>query len=167
MPVKAFQQKVNGYTANQLSTMIGHWYPDSHTSPGAEMLRNVRDSVCEAIDYGRIVAGEDRSESGEYRSDVIQEIANGAPSQNHPDMWAQFTDLVVFDAERDTMSDLINQIIDGIREPLEQWKQQPPLPGYDLMFSAASAGIEAVAYRMCVALCEELDKFDPEATPPA
>lgn len=103
--------------------------PNHEGTAGASFLRSVRDSFVEAVEYGRLVSGQ------EDDTDVIHEIANDAPDVYTSVKWAEFVDL---DAYREDPSDYFDngQITD--------------------MDTAAGNCLFIIAERLCWALLAEL-----------
>lgn len=87
----------------QLIRLGGVAYPDylsvGEMSPGASFLDTAALSLKEAIEYGRIVPDQDYCADGEYRGDVLQEIASeSVPTYTH-EKWGAFVDLCAYESE--------------------------------------------------------------------
>ena len=78
-------------------------YPDhlsvGELSPGADFLDTAALNLKEAIAYGRIVPDQDYCADGEYRGDVLQEIASGSVPASTHDKWLAFADLCAYESE--------------------------------------------------------------------
>ena len=74
--------------------------PDNY-SAGAEFMDTVALSLIEAIEYARILPNEEKCGDGEYREDVISEIAAGSVPVLTHEMWMAFVDLGAYSSEWD------------------------------------------------------------------
>mgnify|MGYP001016200558 CR=1 FL=1 len=74
--------------------------PDNY-SAGAEFMDTVAVSLIEAIEYSRIIPNEEKCGDGEYREDVIGEIAEGSVPVSTHEMWSAFVDLGAYSSEWD------------------------------------------------------------------
>lgn len=76
-------------------------YPDKlgvgEMSPGADFLDTVALSLKEAIEYGRIVPDQEFCADGEYRSDVLDQIASESIPVSTHEKWEAFADLCAYD----------------------------------------------------------------------
>jgi hypothetical protein len=69
----------------------------SEMSAGAGFLDTVAVSLKEAIEYGRIVPDREFCADGEYRSDVLNEIASESISVSTHTKWLAFVDLCAYE----------------------------------------------------------------------
>lgn len=119
--------KIQDLNAYFLSGMADAAGPDSPESAGALFLIHVRDAVVEAVNAGRIGA-----DSAEDISDVAHEIADSAPDVYTHTRWQEFVDLAAHQEEPE----------------LGEWP--------DDLTDAAGVALYQIAYRLVVALVEEL-----------
>lgn len=105
--------------------------PDTLESAGAKFLTSVRDALVEAVESGRIAR--DGGDGNENVSDVIHEIADGAPDVYTATKWAEFIDLAAY-------------------------QEDPSELGADAadMDNMASVCLYIIAERLCHALLTEL-----------
>lgn len=82
---------ISKLTVYSLAGYAGVSDPDSHDSPGALFLLNVRDAVIEAKNEGRFGI--------ESFHDVLAEIADNAPNTYTHPMWLEFVDLAAYTEE--------------------------------------------------------------------
>lgn len=126
--------EVKEENAYWLAGMAGCGTPDSQESAGARFLVSVRDSLVEAVEYGRI--GPDATEDV---SDVAHEIADDAPSVYTHTRWTEFVDLAAYQEEEETG---------------EGWSADP--------FEMAGDALSQIAYRLVIALADDLAPEESE-----
>lgn len=68
-------------------------------SPGADYFDTLAASVLEAFDYGQLVKGDERGNGGEYREDVMRELAHEAIDPGTHNRWMIFADLAGYEED--------------------------------------------------------------------
>jgi hypothetical protein len=68
-------------------------------SPGADYFDTLAATVLEAFDHGQLVKGDERGNGGEYRSDVMRELAQEAIDPGTHNRWMIFADLAAYEED--------------------------------------------------------------------